>query len=301
VRGEATHAPGIIGWSDNGAGIHAGSGTSFAIFAENDNLGVPCIRGDGRGGGVFGVGHEFGVSGSSDQGPGVSGSSTKGPGVSGDSIDRPGVFGSSQTNEGVHGETKSATFAAVAGIMLNPDGTGAGVYGESRGKGPAGFFKGDVEITGDLILAPAPAGLFGGVTHAGDVAEDFTLSAEADVEPGTVVVLEEGGEIVASQHPYDRRVAGVVSGAGYYRPGLVLDRRPSEAARRPVALVGKVFCKADASYARIEVGDLMTTSPTAGHAMKASDPTRAFGAVIGKALGRLGDGRGLIPILVALQ
>jgi hypothetical protein len=35
--------------------------------------------------------------------------------------------------------------------------------------------------------------------------------------------------------------------------------------------------------------------------MKATDPARAFGAVIGKALGSLESGRGLIPILVALQ
>jgi len=35
--------------------------------------------------------------------------------------------------------------------------------------------------------------------------------------------------------------------------------------------------------------------------MKASDHSRAFGAVIGKALRGLDTGRGLIPIIVALQ
>jgi hypothetical protein len=35
--------------------------------------------------------------------------------------------------------------------------------------------------------------------------------------------------------------------------------------------------------------------------MKAADPARAFGAVIGKALAPLDGGRGLIPVLVALQ
>jgi hypothetical protein len=57
----------------------------------------------------------------------------------------------------------------------------------------------------------------------------------------------------------------------------------------------------DAQYSSIDVGDLLTTSPTPGHAMKASDPLRAFGAVIGKALRPLGSGRGLIPILIALR
>jgi hypothetical protein len=35
--------------------------------------------------------------------------------------------------------------------------------------------------------------------------------------------------------------------------------------------------------------------------MKAADPQRAFGAVIGKALVPLAEERGSIPILVALQ
>jgi hypothetical protein len=52
---------------------------------------------------------------------------------------------------------------------------------------------------------------------------------------------------------------------------------------------------------RSKVGDLLTTAPTPGHAMKADDPLKAFGAVIGKALRPLPDGQGLIPVLIALQ
>lgn len=65
--------------------------------------------------------------------------------------------------------------------------------------------------------------------------------------------------------------------------------------------MGKVYCKVDAQFSPIEVGDLLTTSFTAGHAMKAYDPIKAFGAVIGKALRPLEGGKGLIPILIALQ
>ena len=69
-----------------------------------------------------------------------------------------------------------------------------------------------------------------------------------------------------------------------------------------VALVGKVYCKVDAQHASIEVGDMLTTSATNGHAMKAEDPMKAFGAVIGKALQSMPQGqKGLIAILVALQ
>jgi hypothetical protein len=57
----------------------------------------------------------------------------------------------------------------------------------------------------------------------------------------------------------------------------------------------------DADYGAIGLGDLLTTSGTLGHAMRAADPARAFGAVVGKALGSLEQGRGLLPILVALQ
>jgi len=90
-------------------------------------------------------------------------------------------------------------------------------------------------------------------------------------------------------------------GAGDYKPGLILGRDSSSRQRMPLALVGKVYCKADAQYGPIKVGDLLTTSPTAGHAMRAVDPLRAFGAVVGKALRPLTMGTGLIPILIALQ
>ncbi|MHB8674710.1 MAG: hypothetical protein ACYDAK_13670, partial [Candidatus Limnocylindrales bacterium] len=71
--------------------------------------------------------------------------------------------------------------------------------------------------------------------------------------------------------------------------------------RVSVALVGKVYCKVDADYGPVDVGDLLTTSPTPGHAMKADDRNRAFGAVIGKAMASLDSGSSLVPILVALQ
>ena len=76
----------------------------------------------------------------------------------------------------------------------------------------------------------------------------------------------------------------------FYRPALVIDRRAVQASRQPVALMGKVFCKADADFGAIAAGDLLTTSSTRGHAMKALDRGRAFGAVIGKALWFTGRG-----------
>lgn len=134
-----------------------------------------------------------------------------------------------------------------------------------------------------------------------DCAEDFDIAETEGAVPGAVMVIDEGGKLRPSREAYDKRVAGVLSGAGDFKPGIVLDKKQTGGDRLPVALVGKVYCHADAQFSAIEVGDLLTTSATPGHAMKATDPLRAFGAVIGKALRPLQSGRGLIPILIALQ
>jgi hypothetical protein len=139
------------------------------------------------------------------------------------------------------------------------------------------------------------------VVLGSDCAEDFDVSTMSEVDPGTVMVLDEDGALRPGEQGYDKKVAGVISGAGEYQPGLILGRSESPHRRLPLALVGRVYCKVDAGYGPVEIGDLLTTSPTPGHAMRAGDPVRAFGAVIGKALRGLNEGQGLIPILVALQ
>jgi hypothetical protein len=148
---------------------------------------------------------------------------------------------------------------------------------------------GDISVTGDVLLTGA------------DCAEHFDVGGDEPLDPGTVAVIDEDGALRKSRQAYDKKVAGIVSGVGQYRHGIVLDRRSSADERVPIALVGKVYCKVDAAYSPIEVGDLLTTSPTEGHAMKATDALKAFGSVIGKALKSFDGGRGMIPVLVALQ
>jgi hypothetical protein len=150
---------------------------------------------------------------------------------------------------------------------------------------------GSVNVRGDVVLL------------GGDCAEEFDVAPGCadDVRPGTVVVLSDDGALRQSMVAYDKRAAGVVAGGGDYRPGIVLDSKGGGGDRRAVALLGKVACRVDAGHGPVEVGDLLTTSETPGHAMKATDASRAFGAVIGKALGALAEGRALVPILVALQ
>jgi hypothetical protein len=140
---------------------------------------------------------------------------------------------------------------------------------------------------GDIILANA------------DGAEEFEVDDDS-TEPGSVLVITDATRLRLTDRPYDRRVAGIVSGAAGIRPGIVLGRG-REGVCVPLALFGRVNCKVDASYGSIIAGDLLTTSETLGHAMRAEPGNRALGAVIGKALGARDSGRGLVPVLVALQ
>jgi hypothetical protein len=175
--------------------------------------------------------------------------------------------------------------------------TGVGV--EGSGGLFAGRFWGNVSVIGDQAVTGTITVNGDVVLTGGDCAEEFDISVPDRAEPGTVMIIDAGGVRPAFK-AYDKRVAGVISGAGDLKPGIILHKLP-EGNRAPIAMVGKVNCKVDAQYAAIEVGDLLTTSPTSGHAMKAKDPLHAFGAIIGKALRPLKEGQGLIPILVALQ
>lgn len=186
----------------------------------------------------------------------------------------------------------AATNSLVERILIRSDGNiGIGLSERDERDGePSSLLvvAGDVKVTGDVLLSGA------------DCAEHFDVGDANLPEPGTVVVIDENGALRESSHAYDKKVAGVVSGAGEYRHGIVLDKRPEEG-RIPVALVGKVFCKVSGEFSPVAVGDLLTTSPTPGYAMKAVDPARAFGAVLGKALNPLHSGLGLVPVLVTLQ
>lgn len=340
VYGESDQL-GIIGHASNGGtGVFGNNkGLGFGVRGEtvDGNAGVQgqCFgNGDGivgisaEGNGVVGrctaqVTSRAGVLGVSIIGPGVEGFSTKGNAIEGhmnrgdvnvsgflagtDPIfkQHAGVYGESN-QQGVMGLSNSDTGTGVYGGSAigfgagNPDSHGIGVRGETMsgvgvqgrafGQGLAGKFIGDVEVTGDIRLV-----------NAGDCAEDFDIAGIEKIEPGTVMVLDKEGALQPSQQAYDKKVAGVVSGAGDLKPGIILDKQQTQGNRMPIALMGKVYCKVDANYGAIEVGDLLTTSPTPGHAMKADDPLKAFGAVIGKALRPFTEGQGMVPILIALQ
>jgi hypothetical protein len=285
---------GVVGTSNKFQGVFGKSVDNAGIVGESDKLhGVFGICHNPNGAGVYGTNDKGepgakGVLGECANGDGVVGTGWRG--IVGLSDRFQGVFGKSIDNAGVVGE--SDKLHGVFGICHNPN--GAALYGTNDAGGFAAIFDGRVEhhdhVTchKDIFMVNA------------DVAEEFDVVGDRAVEPGCVVVLAGDDAIRVCDRAYDRRVAGVVSGAGNYRPALVLHRKP-RSDRRALALSGKVWCKVDASRGPIELGDLLTTSSTPGHAMCARDAGRAFGAVIGKALGGLRSGRGLVPVLVALQ
>jgi hypothetical protein len=135
-----------------------------------------------------------------------------------------------------------------------------------------------------------------------DLAEPFAMSC-GTVPAGALVVIddENPGKLKLSNCAYDRRVAGITSGAGGVKPGLTLSQKDVFEDGQNVAINGRVYCLADASYGVIKPGDLLTTSDTPGHAMKATNYDRAQGSVIGKAMSGLDEGTGLVLVLVTLQ
>nr|QNT35464.1 hypothetical protein EKMJPAOO_00014 [uncultured Methanosarcinales archaeon] len=136
-----------------------------------------------------------------------------------------------------------------------------------------------------------------GYTTGGiDVAEYFPTPE--DPEPGTVMVIDPAGgsKLRSSTNAYDTTVAGIVS----TEPGVSLGTKEGgNDGERLIAVAGRVPCKVDASYAPIMPGDLLTTSDTSGHAMKATNPV--IGTILGKALEPLDAGTGAIEVLVTLQ
>ncbi len=68
----------------------------------------------------------------------------------------------------------------------------------------------------------------------------------------------------------------------------------------PVAITGIVPCKVSAENGAIKRGDLLVTAGLPGYAMRAgSNPPQ--GTVLGKAMGQLDAGTGVIQVLVTLQ
>jgi hypothetical protein len=131
-----------------------------------------------------------------------------------------GLAGFFEGNLQVNGQASITSHASVGGNLQ--------VLDELSCSGTCSFATVDVatvNVSGDVILTNQ------------DCAEDFDVEFGSNVESGTVMALDERGLLQESRHAYDKRVAGVVSGAGEFNPGLILGRSKmhGDNRRAPVA------------------------------------------------------------------
>jgi len=163
---------GVLGIAKSGVGGAAVSGvaTNDGLGNSVSNVGVhgqtdsgTGVRGDSTTGtGVQGKSSSsVGVRGESSTGVGVRGACQSGIGVLGVSDFQPGVEGSSFSSLGVRGLSTHST--AIVGISTNGHGlygstssaSSAGFVGENLAGGLAGYFAGNVQITGSLQVLGA--------------------------------------------------------------------------------------------------------------------------------------------------
>ena len=165
----------------------------------------------------------------------------------------------------------------------------------------------DGDVTADGTFTPGGA----------DFAEMIHVVGGArSVEPGDVMVIDPAAphSIGLSRDAQSTLVAGVYS----TKPGFVgthreLDKHTPDGETSymtradmavefneiPLAVIGIVPCKVSAENGSIAIGDLLVTSSTPGHAMRAENPHA--GTILGKALEGLSAGTGVISVLVTLQ
>jgi hypothetical protein len=195
-----------------------------------------------------------------------------------------------------YGGVRVGTRGDGAAIQVTVNGNvGIGTATPSAKLEVAGNFK--VSGASNSITTPVLT-----ITGGSDLAEPFPV-AGPDIPQGAVVIIDDArpGQLKLSERAYDTRVAGIVSGAGGVQPGITLHQQGALEGTQNVALSGRVYALADASPNPIKPGDLLTTSDTPGHVMKAADRERRDGAILGKAMSALDSGQGLVLVLVTLQ
>jgi hypothetical protein len=285
--GDALHA---VAWKGRGGYIQApGDDGIWSESAAKGKSGVYGVNSD-----VFGYGVAGRNTGSANFGY-VGGAAT---GVYGEGLSMHGigVWGVTKVNDGtgVAGEAQAAYGTGVSASAHGAHGVGLRAEGGIDGK--AAMFRGNVVLTSmksNATILELGEGL--------DYAEGFDVSADAGIGPGSVLVIDpkNPGRLTLSSESYDRKVAGIVAGAKGLDSGVRLGVDQYD---YPVALAGRVYCSADATFGEISPGDLLTSSPTPGHAMVVKDHTRAQGTILGKAMERLQVGqKGQILVLVTLQ
>jgi hypothetical protein len=292
-----TQSPASVGIE---AQSYATDGDPVAVFGKT----VSTFRGIGvRGQAVGATGGGIGVLGEALSSNGFAGLFNQ-MAANGYPIAVYGYSGSADGGEGVHGQTNAATGLGIGvnGLTSSPDGFGGSFTNFAGGNILRGVNNATVVFRVDgngTVFAD------GGLQPGGaDFAESMAVSGDRRrYGAGDLLVIDTQGErkLALSQRPYSTLVAGIFS----TKPGMLGSTRKADEAGAedeiPLAVVGIVPCKVSAENGAIRPGDLLVTSSLSGHAMKGTDRSRMMGAVVGKALGSLEQGTGVIQVLVTLQ
>ncbi len=204
--------------------------------------------------------------------------------------DRPWQFRQLGIDAGTKLELKSIGGGGNKHFVINTDGN-------------VGIKTGETAPQADLDVNGTTETCVLRITGGCDGAEYFDIKPSKKIEPGSLVIIDEEneGQLKISAQPYDQRVAGVISGAGGVKPGIVLEQEEVLEGNELVSLWGRVYVKATAVNGTIKPGDLLTSSHIPGHVMKATKKRKCRGAVIGKALSGLSSGEGLVMVLIQHQ
>lgn len=314
VRGRATSSQsndeaitfGVLGTSLSRAGVGVRGESVTGVQGDGERIGVQGIASDIGGEGVRGEA-TYGVYGLGlDDGAGVVGEAGSnfatgvwaiGPGAAAPAIRAANQGGlavqvSAGSETGIHIE-EAWEYGIRAEIDLaNPN----GVAGYFRSEGTAIEADGRVEVNGTLSCNVLE------IVGGADLAERFEFSEEA--QPGMVVAIDpdKPGSLCVSRQAYNKRVAGVISGANDLGAGVVLGTAPADERNLPVAMSGRVWVLCDTRMRGVEPGDRLTTSDLPGYAMPVLDRELADDAIIGKAMTGLAQGEsGMVLVLVNLQ
>ena len=206
-------------------------------------------------------------------------------------------------------QTNGVTFQVSSGIYNPSTGQRANHLLSVLGTGSVGIGttnpQAKLEINGNLRFTAdgsVQTTAWTGTLCGGDYAEAVNAKGSPkSYEPGDVLVLGDGdaGEVEKSSEPYSTMVAGIFA----TKPGVIGRRQTllKDTEEIPMAMIGIVPTKVTTENGPIHRGDLLVSSSTNGYAMKGTDRSRMLGAVIGKSMGILEKGTGVVEVLVTLQ
>ncbi len=215
------------------------------------------------------------------------------------------VIGSSHSTSGstpvsIDYGSLTVTSSGTGGTALVVANAGSGDFiractGASASSRACGDLRFRVQANGNVTADGTING--GGADFAERIVVD---GAAARLQPGDVLVISDSKDraVELSTKAYATSVLGVYSTQpGFLGGTAALNDDPTGSV--PVAFVGIVPVKVTAVNGPIHRGDLLTTSAVRGHAMLATEYVP--GAILGKAMGELASGTGVIDVALIIR